>query len=473
MPYTFNKNNSVFDVDSKNIRYVAYVRKSTEAADRQAMSIEAQVDCIKRACPGLDITFVKGENGTLGESKSAAKPNNRPLFSKMLKDIKKGKYQGIIAWHPDRLARNAVDAAEIVMMIQAGDIRDLKFCNFSFEPTPEGIMMLQMIMSQAQYFSAKLSKDVRRGNRKKREKGGITGVAPMGYLNNPGTPSMIPDPERFDTMRKAFELIMTGEYSIREIAEIMNEEWGFKTLQRKKLGGKPVSVQGLHKAFHSPLYAGFVPDPYSDKLFKGDFEPMVTEAERERVLEVLARTGRGVPHLTPTVREFPLRGFIKCGVCGCQITAQEKTKHQKNGNTHVYRYYHCTHKSKEIECHQKAIREEDLQAQLNELLGQYEITPKLYEWGMKALKELADSETTSRNSIQDTQASAIKEAQTTLDNLLDLVARGVITAEQYRQKPSGRLFSRPEGFCFVKASADPSQVSQVIAYPCRRRWPIL
>ncbi len=128
------------------------------------------------------------------------------------------------------LQRNAMDAAEIIMMIQHGYIQDLKFCNFSFEPTPEGIMMLQMIMSQAQYFSAKLSKDVRRGNRQKREKGGITGVAPMGYLNHPGTPSMIPDPERFDTMRKAFELIMTGEYSIKEITEIMNEEWGFRTL---------------------------------------------------------------------------------------------------------------------------------------------------------------------------------------------------------------------------------------------------
>lgn len=434
MPYSFSKSSSVFDVDPKTIKYIAYVRKSTEEADRQAMSIDAQIKCIKQAYPTLDITFIKGDDGTLGESKSAAKPNNRPLFNKMLKDLSKGKYQGVIAWHPDRLARNALDAAEIVMMIQQGHIQDLKFCNFSFEPTPEGIMMLQMIMSQAQYFSAKLSKDVRRGNRQKREKGGITGVAPMGYLNHPGTPSMIPDPERFDTMRKAFELIMTGEYSIKEIAEIMNEKWGFRTLQRKKLGGRPVSVQGLHKAFHNPLYAGFVPDPYSDKLFKGDFEPMITEAERDRVIEVLSRTGNGVPHLTKTIKKFPLRGFIRCGVCGCQITAHERTKHQKNGNTHVYRYYHCTHRSRDIECHQGAIREEDLQAQLEELLGQYEITPQLYEWGMKALKEIADSEKTDRNNIQDMQARTIKETQDTLDNLLDLVARGVITADQYKQK---------------------------------------
>ena len=105
---------------------------------------------------------------------------------------------------------------------------------------------------------------------------------------------------------------------------------------------------------------------------------------------------------------------------------------------HIYRYYHCTHRSKDIECHQGVIREEDLQAQLDELLGKYEISPQLYEWGMKALKEIADNEASDRNSIQDMQARTIKETQDTLDNLLDLVARGIITAEQYKQKSAER-----------------------------------
>lgn len=150
-----------FNVDPKSLKYIAYVRKSTEEADRQAMSIEAQIDAIKKQFPGLKIKFIK-------ESMSAAKPG-RELFNKMMADIEAGKYQGIIAWHPDRLSRNAPDASRVVWDIQQGIVQDLKFCNFTFEPTPEGIMMLQMIMSQAQYFSAKLSKDVKRGNAKKRE----------------------------------------------------------------------------------------------------------------------------------------------------------------------------------------------------------------------------------------------------------------------------------------------------------------
>ena len=97
-----------FNVDPKNLKYIAYVRKSTEESDRQAMSIEAQMDAIKKQFPGLKIKFIK-------ESMSAAKPG-RELFNKMIDDVEAGKYQGIIAWHPDRLSRNAPDASRIILL---------------------------------------------------------------------------------------------------------------------------------------------------------------------------------------------------------------------------------------------------------------------------------------------------------------------------------------------------------------------
>lgn len=99
---------------NNNYKYIAYVRKSTEQDDRQAMSIEAQIDQIKQQFKDLNITFVKDENGKIGERMSAAKPNQRPIFMQMMADIEAGKYQGIIAWHPDRLSRNALEAARIV-----------------------------------------------------------------------------------------------------------------------------------------------------------------------------------------------------------------------------------------------------------------------------------------------------------------------------------------------------------------------
>ncbi len=413
-----------FDNNTKDIKYVAYVRKSTEEADRQAMSIDAQIEAIKKQFPNLKITFIK-------ESMSAAKPG-RTLFNKMMEEIETNKYQGIIAWHPDRLSRNAPDASRIVWDIQQGQIKDLRFCNFTFEPTPEGIMMLQMIMSQAQYFSAKLSKDVKRGNAQKRKNGGITYCAPTGYINNKLTKEIEPDPERFPLMQKAFRLMLTGSYSVAEIAHIMREDWGYNTLKRARSGGKPISNNAVYKAFRNPLYAGIIVDPYTGEHFQGKHKAMITEEEHKEILKLTSR--KGMPQGTPRNKEFPLRGFIKCGNCGCMITAEERRKHQKNGNTHIYRYYRCTHKSKTKCCHQPAIREEALWEQLEKIIDQYEITPKLYELGMKALKEIADKELKERDSVQDNQTTAIRTTQKQLDRLLDLLTDNIITTEDYTKK---------------------------------------
>ena len=127
----FNNNNAQitpniirFNKDDKKLKYVAYVRKSTEEAERQAMSISAQIDAIKQQFPDLDITFIANPDGTIGESMSAAKPG-RPLFNQMMSDLEAGKYHGVIAWHPDRLSRNSPDASLIVWYIQQGIIQDL------------------------------------------------------------------------------------------------------------------------------------------------------------------------------------------------------------------------------------------------------------------------------------------------------------------------------------------------------------
>jgi len=72
-------------------------------------------------------------------------------------------YLGIIAWHPDRLSRNEIDASTITYLVRTGVIHGLKFGSYNFDNSPEGIMMLQLALSQSQYFSSKLGKDVKRG----------------------------------------------------------------------------------------------------------------------------------------------------------------------------------------------------------------------------------------------------------------------------------------------------------------------
>jgi site-specific DNA recombinase len=420
-------------MQENNLRYGAYMRKSTEEAERQMMSLASQEDKINERFGNLNIAVRRKE------SKSAFEPDKRPMLKELLDLIDAGKIDGIIAWHPDRLSRNEVDASAITWRIRQGKIKDLKFASgFTFENTPEGIMMLQMTMSQSQYFSAKLSKDVRRGMTKKVQMGGLIGKAPEGYLNKRDSMSgrgeaiVIKDPERFDLMRKAFDLYLTGEYSVAAIHKIMTKEWGYTTLKRRKSGGGAMTKSNLYNVFRNEKYAGLVHDlDDPDKFYKGDYPAMITSEEYDKVQTLLGR--KGMPRLAAR-KQFALRGFIRCADCGHSITAQNKRKVQKNGNVHVYTYYHCTGKHKG--CSQKSVYvpENKLWAQLLELLDSYELDPEMYEWAMDAFRQFAEQEVTERNNVQATQNKAIASTQTQLDKLLDMATRGLINDNEYKTK---------------------------------------
>ena len=115
-------------------KYFLYARKSTEDEERQVMSIEAQITELTE--------FAKREKITIAhhfiESKSAKAPG-REIFNAMIQKIYDSKEPvGIMAWHPDRLARNSVDGGQIIYSIDIGKVVSLKFPTFWFEPTPLG-----------------------------------------------------------------------------------------------------------------------------------------------------------------------------------------------------------------------------------------------------------------------------------------------------------------------------------------------
>lgn len=425
-----------------NIRYGAYLRRSDETGEKQMLSLPAQLDAVRRDFPDLNIVEI------IEESRSAFKPDNRPKFKRMLEQIEKGKIDGIVAWHPNRLSRNEIDAAAIIHMTRKGVIKDLKFCTYRFENTPEGIMMLQIIMSQSQYESAKQAREVRRGMNKKAAGGEKPGQVPLGYkkvpvLDKDGEPIRHPkeskfitrtdkDPERYDLVKKMWDMLLSGAYTVGQIRQIANDEWGFRTLPIKKkgakrIGSRPLGTSQMYRIFNNPFYAGYI--KHEGELSKGNHPAMVTLEQFDYVQKLLGDKG------TTRVSnfEYAYKGQIICGECGCAIVGKHREKLLKGEQKVVdYIYYRCTRKSQLRACSQgKYTKVEDMEEQIDEALARYTILPEFRDLALDILNRNHKVEVRERTQIYETQQKRRAEVQAQIDELIGLRTKGYLDDEEY------------------------------------------
>jgi len=199
------------------MRYYLYVRKSTDDEDRQVLSIEAQLEELREYAKKENL-FVYEE---LVEAKTAKGPG-RPIFNAMLSSIEKGEAEGILAWHPDRLARNSVDGDRIIYLLDKGIIKDLKFPTYRVDNNAQGKFMLSIVFGQSKYYVDALSENIKRGIRQKLRKGVWPQWAPLGYVNDKQTRTIIIDKDRAQLIKKTFELYSTGTYSLARLRDTIN-----------------------------------------------------------------------------------------------------------------------------------------------------------------------------------------------------------------------------------------------------------
>jgi site-specific DNA recombinase len=401
------------------MRYFTYCRKSQDSEDRQVASIpsqEAEAARLAATRNGAQVVDV------LKEAQSAKRPG-RPVFDYMLDRIEAGEADGIIAWHPDRLARNAADGGRIIDLLDTGKLKDLRFCTYTFENNAQGKLMLSMLFSFAKYYVDALSDNIRRGQRTQIAGGWRPSTPPLGYLFDRVAHRVIPDPDRFDAVRRIWKLVLSESQTPTAVARMASATWGLRTRQTKKRGGHALSRSGVYAILKNPFYAGLF--MWNGQIHEGKHQAMITVEEFDRVQRYLRRKG----HTRPSRKHFAYTGIVKCS-CGLSVTANNTT----NRYGYQYTYYHCTQRHPTFTCHEPYVRVESLETQIEAFLETLSVAPLVRD----ALAARVGQDADRRDDMRETQAAALRkevgEATNELANLTTLRIRELIRDEEFLGK---------------------------------------
>ncbi|RJO61197.1 recombinase family protein [candidate division WS5 bacterium] len=345
------------------VKYCLYARKSTEQDEKQALSIDSQVKEMLAIAErdGLEIIDIRRE------AHSAKDSGQRPVFKELLDDIRRGRYSGILTWAPDRLSRNAGDLGSLVDLMDQKLLIEIHTYGQQFRNSPNEKFLLMILCSQAKLENDNKSINVKRGLKTRVEMGLWPAPAPTGYLKEKRMDrkcETLIDPDRAPIIKKMFEKVAYEKWSGRKVYHWLKFELNFKTVT----GNKNLTLGNIYLILQNHFYYGIFEYPKnSGNWYTGKHEPIISK-ELFDMVQVQMKN----QFVRSESKEFAFTKLMTCGLCGSGITADEKFKKQKNGNTHRHVYYGCT-KVRDKECKCGYINEVELIKQFEELIEKIDI----------------------------------------------------------------------------------------------------
>ncbi len=401
------------------MKYFLYCRKSSDRDDKQVLSLEAQQRKMLEMAEKLGLVIVE----TFLEQKSAYKPG-RPMFNEMVKRLEKGEAGAVLTYHLTRLARNSLDGAKIIQLMDSEVVHEIRTSESVHRNTGDEKFMMQIQFAMSKKSSDDTSQFVKRDIETKLRKGELPGAAPLGYLNidqkgviagnhfsqekqkllfdlNRPLKREEIDPINGPIVRKLFEAAGTGMYTLKKLQDLAYE-LGLRSKTDKK---NPEAT--IYAILTNPYYYGVI--RFDGQIYTENIqhEALIPKQLFDRVQQLLKQRGNGGG---PKYRFFPFTGLFKCGECGCSITAEVQKGHI---------YYHCTRRKGP--CNQRTwIKTEDLEEQILAVLRQLVIPKAFLEFAFSKLKVVHKKEADVQNIGRQNAERRYGQLKTKLDALLEM-----------------------------------------------------
>jgi len=303
---------------------ILYARVSTGNQAEKNLSIPAQL----RACRQLAKVEGWPIAGEYQDTSSGRSFHDRAGLTAAIRQAARYTDVKVLIVHRlDRLARNLYDHMVIKGKLRQHGVNVVSVVE-NVEPSPIGELIEHIMAAQAEFYSANLSFEVKKGLEERLRRGQWNGPPPIGYLVRNGR--IVLDQTRAPLLRLGFEKWATGTVNSRALA--------YEFYETGLVGrtGKKIRPSGWCRILHNRFYIGQM--VVNGKATQGIHPPMITEELFNRCQDVFQAKQSG--GRTRQKLHFLLARKVTCPRCGLFLVGEE---HRKKNKT--YRYYRCHEQS--------------------------------------------------------------------------------------------------------------------------------
>jgi site-specific DNA recombinase len=304
-----------------------YTRVSSRnQAEADYSSLETQRERLEAYCKSQDdytIYRVYEDGGYSADSL------DRPALKEMLRDLREGKLNCVLAYKIDRLTRSVRDFHQLMDVFDRNGVKFVSVTQSLDTQNPMGRLLRNVLLDFAQ-FEREMTADRTRDKMHQRAQKGLWngGNVPYGYAAE--NKRLIVNAEEATRLRFMFERFAETPSLARLREDLHRRGWYTRSKQ-------PWSKTALDQILRNPIYSGYI--RFNGQLYKGDHAAIVGETLFQKVLSVRRDRSHGSTKLN---RVFLLKGLIRCAECGSRMTPHYTQKRSKDGSAFRIPYYRCT-----------------------------------------------------------------------------------------------------------------------------------